>query len=74
MKHPLQANSDDCGVSAIMLMSQLGPAASLECVEQQHMQEYRQHLASCLLQRNFPSIITTKLGSSNPSGTFGLIC
>ena len=73
LKHPLQSNMDDCGVFAIMLMSQLGAAANLEFVEQQHMQEWRQHLASCLLQRKPPGIINSALGTSNPSGIFGLI-
>ncbi len=71
MKHPLQSNLDDCGVCAIMLMSQLGAAANLGFVEQQHMQEWRQHLASCLLQGKPPGIITSKLGANNPSG---IIC
>ena len=73
MKHPLQSNFDDCGVFAIMLMSQLGAAANLGFVEQQHMQEWRQHLATCLLQHRPPGIITTKLGTNNPSGTVGLV-
>jgi len=37
------------------------------------MQEWRQHLASCLLQHEPPSISTSALGTSNPSGTLGLM-
>ncbi len=70
MKHSVQSNMDDCSVCAIMLMSQLGAAASLGFVEQQHVQEYRHHLASCLLQHKPPGIITSALGASNSSGTF----
>jgi len=70
MKHPAQSNFDDCGVFAIMFMSQLGAAANLGFVQQQYMQECRQHLASCLLQHKPPGIITSKLGASNSSGTF----
>ena len=66
---------DDCGVCAIMLMSQLGAAASLDFVQQQHMQEWRQHLASCLLQQKPPGIITSKLGARNSSGnSSGTLC
>ncbi|DBB01512.1 TPA: hypothetical protein ACH3X1_000164 [Trebouxia sp. C0004] len=67
MKHPLQSKFGDCGVLAIMFMSQLGAAANLSFVQQQHMQEYRQHLASCLLQHKPPSVITSKLCANNPS-------
>lgn len=57
---PKQNNSNDCGIFAMMVASQLGGSHGLEGIKHESMTEMRLQLATCLIKNKWPGYIIGK--------------
>lgn len=54
---PQQDNSNDCGVFALLIASQLGVSAGLRQIRPEHTRQYRAYITWCLAQNQVPGVI-----------------